>query len=506
MTYFVSSIGLKGLEGYRVTVEVQVNKGMESVTIVGLPDASVRESRERVIAALRSVSLLMTEKKVVVNLSPAEQKKNGPLFDLPIAIAMMKGANLITKEISSDTAFIGALSLDGKVVPVEGMVAAVLAAKKLGFNKLFLPLDPNVPHIDLPELELNYIHDLQQIIDIFNGKQTLSFPLVRNQLSDEWFHDKDFSQIFGHEMAKRAMEIAAAGEHYLMLDGPPGCGKSLLAETFVSILPPLNQEQQLEKISLYQLAGAPYRSLTQPPFRHPHHSASAVSIIGGGSNPKPGEVSLAHKGVLFMDELGEFSKRTLDMMRQPLESHKVTISRAHSTVTYPADAIFIAAMNPCPCGFHGSKEHYCTCTVHQIKTYKNKVSGPILDRIDILLSIQPVNLEQKQFETADTSEVIRSRVTQARERQYERYQEIICNGQVPYEMLIKHSPLTSAQMHWIQKISSQYAFSNRVQIKCIRLARTIADLKGDIHITDQSLEEALTLRKIQHSMPAVVKE
>lgn len=289
-----------------------------------------------------------------------------------------------------------------------------------------------------------------------------------------------------------------------MMDGPPGCGKSLLAETFPSILPPLSQEAQLEKLSLYQLAQATYPSLQAPPFRHPHHSASATSIIGGGTNPKPGEVSLAHNGVLFLDELGEFSKKTLDMLRQPLENEKVTISRVHSTVTYPAKFIFLAAMNPCPCGYLGSERHYCTCSEKQIKAYKTRISGPILDRIDILLSLRPVNLKTSTLSGMEDSNNVRERVEKARERQYERYGKERCNGSASFEELTKSGSISPIQIETLQAISIKLGLSNRVQMKIIRLARTISDINGEKSITDEALKEAMVLRRLK--LPAGIEK
>jgi magnesium chelatase family protein len=499
MSVKITSIGLKGLEGYQVQVEVHVVEGIESIVIVGLPDVSVKESKERVSAALYNMGFPLVEKKVVINLSPTEQKKNGPLFDLAIALGILKSGNFLKEGIPKDAAFIGALSLDGSILPVEGMIAAILAAKKLNLKKLFLPFDPTIPKVEITDLELIYIETLQDVIDLIGGRQIFQFVQPVEILEKQKEVERDFNQIIGHEFAKRALEIAASGEHYFLMDGPPGCGKSLLAETFPSILPPLSKEAQLEKISLYQLAGAPYDSLANPSYRHPHHSASAVSIIGGGTNPKPGEVSLAHRGVLFLDELGEFSKKTLDMLRQPLENERVTISRIHSTVTYPAKFIFIAAMNPCPCGHLGSDSQYCTCSESQIKTYKNRVSGPILDRIDILLSLKPVNFEGHDFKVIEPSDNIRKRVVAARERQYDRYGKEICNGSVSFEQLISKSPLTHKQQQYLQSLSIKNGLSNRVQIKIIRLARTIADLKGKDSIKDEDIVEALALRKINHN-------
>ncbi|WP_335871154.1 YifB family Mg chelatase-like AAA ATPase [Bacillus sp. 2205SS5-2] len=499
MSAKVTSIGLKGLAGYRVQVEVQVIEGIESVVVVGLPDASVKESKERVSAALRSLGFPLVDMKVIINLSPAEQKKNGPLFDLAIALGVLKSGNFLKDHIPADAGFIGALSLDGTVLPVEGMIAAILAAKKLKLRTLYLPFDPTIPKIEIADLELVYIETLQDVMDVLSGQQLLPFhpPIEKEEEIGEMV--RDFDQILGHAFAKRALEISASGEHFVLMDGPPGCGKSLLAETFRSILPPLSKEGQLEKISLHQLAGAPYTSITIPPYRHPHHSASAVSIIGGGTTPKPGEVSLAHRGVLFLDELGEFSKKTLDMLRQPLENEIVTISRAHSTVTYPAKFIFLAAMNPCPCGYLGSNNHFCTCSGKQIKSYKSRVSGPILDRIDILLSLKAVNLKNHDFSGIETSSEIKKRVSAAREKQYRRYGREVCNGSVPFEELIKSSPLSPSQQTELQKISIQYGLSNRVQIKIIRLARTISDIQEEDEISEAALTEALSLRKMVRS-------
>lgn len=277
MSAKVTSIRLKGLEGYRVEVEVQVKEGMDSIVIVGLPDASVKESKERVSAALHSMGFPLVDKKVIINLSPTEQKKNGPLFDLAIALGILKSGDFLKDNIPKDAGFIGALSLDGTVLPVERMIAAILAAKRLKLKRIFLPFDPTIPKVDMTDLELVYIETLEDVLHLLAGRQLL--PLVQ-QVEMKVEHkvvERDFNQIIGHEFAKRALEIAASGEHYVLMDGPPGCGKSLLAETFPSILPSLSKEAQLEKISLYQLAGAPYNSLSLPPYRHPHHSASAVS-------------------------------------------------------------------------------------------------------------------------------------------------------------------------------------------------------------------------------------
>jgi magnesium chelatase family protein len=502
MTVNVLSIGLKGLEGYRVQVQVRISPGKESMVIVGLPDASVKESRERVIAALSQFGEDVTDQKVVVNLSPPEQKKNGPLFDLAIAIAALKELKVIKEEIKLDTAFIGTLALDGSIESAEGLLSALISAKALGLKLIYIPDDPSIPINMLHGLELVVVRHIKEVVHHLQGQQIFSFlpkQLTSNHIPQfsEAVH-KDFSHVIGHEQAKRALEIAAAGEHNVLMSGPPGCGKSLLTETFPSILPSLTNQAQLEVMSLYQLAGEK-RSYDQTvPYRHPHHSASSVAIIGGGSSPRPGEISLAHRGVLFLDEMAEFTKKTLDMLRQPLETGEVTISRAHSTVTYPSSFILIGAMNPCPCGYLDSNRHYCTCTVKQIQSYRNRLSGPVHDRIDIHLSLISINLEQAS-KAMEPSIAIRKRVEAARLHQFYRYQSEITNAKVPFEQITQTTPITSEQQRMLTNVAVKQNWSNRVQIKIIRLARTISDLAGESKITDQAIWEAMTLRRANDS-------
>jgi magnesium chelatase family protein len=320
-------------------------------------------------------------------------------------------------------------------------------------------------------------------------------------------YDKDFKHVLGHQKAKSALEIAAAGGHNVLLVGPPGCGKSLLSETFSSILPPLKQESRFNVMSIYQLAGFGSSNASVPPYRSPHTFASAVSLIGGGAHPKPGEVSLAHRGVLFLDEMAEFPKRTLDMLRQPIETGVVTISRAASTVTYPADFLLIGAMNPCPCGYLGSNYRYCTCTPKQITAYNNRISGPIQDRIDILLSLDTVSLENESSADNETSKTIRKRVISARERQYQRYGKETCNATADNEKLMECTNLTREQEKMLRSWASKYNWSTRAQMKIRRLARTISDLNGKENIANEAIWEAVTMRRAQsiHTQKGMVK-
>jgi magnesium chelatase family protein len=499
----ISSIGLKGMQGYKVTVEVEELHGIESVVIVGLPDTAIKESRERVISALKSTGCSISDKKIVINLAPAEHKKNGPVYDLPIAIGILKCLDVIKEEIPASTAFLGALSLDGRIKSVDGILPSLLAAKQLGIKKLYLPYDPQLPLHLADGVEYVVVHTIRDVLSHLAGQ--LSLPDSFSENSGEIpkpksIIQKDFSFILGHEKAKRAFEIAAAGEHNLLMTGPPGCGKSLLAESFPTILPPLSREAQIEVMSLYQMAGVELPDATIPPYRQPHHTSSHVSIIGGGTNPKPGEISLAHHGVLFLDEIAEFPKKTLDMLRQPLESRKVTISRIHSTATFPSRFILIAAMNPCPCGYLGTKAGYCCCTPRQIQTYQGKLSGPIRDRIDIFLRLEPINLEREGKKTSETSKMIQERVIRARQRQQERYRDwgAYSNGSIPFELFSQKIVLTAEQQKMLQHHCMQQNWSNRVQAKIIRIARTISDLRDEDQITDESLWEALTYRVHVH--------
>lgn len=499
MATVVTSIGLKGLAGYRVFVEVQLIPGMGGTSIIGLPDASVKEAKDRVLTALYANKCLVHNKKLVINLPPAEQRKNSPVFDLAMAIGIMKEAGEIQSSIPDDTAFLGLLSLDGTIKSVDGMLPAIIAAKKENIKILYLP---KVEHFSLQFLEgieLRFVETLRQVIESLSGRLTgiPSFSLSDINPTEDILptYDKDFSLVFGHQQAKRALEIAAAGGHNLLMIGPPGCGKSLLAETFPSILPTLKSEKRIEVMSIYQLAGVEKENFFTPPFREPHHSSSAVSLVGGGSNPKPGEVSLAHLGVLFLDEMAEFPRKVLDMLRQPMEAGTITISRAASTVTYPARFLMLGAMNPCPCGYLGSKDYYCTCTPKQINAYNNRVSGPIKDRMDILLKLKVVSLDSEVVENNETSKVIRERVIAAREIQFKRYGDETTNATVADKKLLACSKLNDVQEKMLQGRTSKYNWSTRVQMKILRLARTISDLEGKEGITNEAIWEAVTMRQ-----------
>ncbi|WP_018664687.1 YifB family Mg chelatase-like AAA ATPase [Heyndrickxia acidiproducens] len=508
MATIINSIGLKGIEGYLVQVEVQMVMGSQGISIVGLPDATVKESKERILGALTSSGCMLLKNKIIINLSPADQRKKSPIFDLAIAIGVMKEIHYYRDKIPEHTAFLGSLSLDGSVKSVNGLLPAVIAARNAGIKTLYLPSAAELPFTKLEGLELRFVNHIRDVLLSLSGKILPSIPQAASLWSNEesYTFDKDFSTVRGHRYAKWVLELAAAGSHNVLMYGAPGSGKSMLAETFPSILPPLSEYARYEVMSLYQLANVSVTSYAKPPFRSPHHSSSAVSLVGGGSNPLPGEVSLAHRGVLFLDEIAEFPKRTLDMLRQPLENGKVTISRASSTVTYPTRFLLLAAMNLCPCGYLGSPYAYCTCTPRQIRAYQNRISGAILDRFDFLLHVRTVSLVDEIGRQEETSASIRTRVMRARERQYERYQAEVCNGTVANELFFEKNSLNKSQSLLLQQYASKENCSSRVQMKMIRLARTLSDLQGEKNITDEALWKALKMKRHFNSEKQSIKQ
>ncbi len=492
-----------GLDALPVEVEVDVaSRGLVSLTVVGLPDKAVQEARERVRAALDNAGCSFPAKRITVNLAPADLPKQGPSYDLPIALGILLASGEIEAQVE-DSVFLGELSLDGSVRRVTGSLPLTLMAKQAGYRKIFLPADNAHEASVVDGIEIYAVASLQALIDHLTGKALIS-KIEHQNINSFLSHthaEVDFKDIAGQEQAKRACEIAAAGGHNLFLSGVPGAGKTLLARAFAGILPTLTQSEALEVTKIYSIAGLMEKNqsiVSRRPFRSPHHTISLIGAIGGGSYPKPGEISLAHRGVLFLDEFPEFPRSVLESLRSPLEDGRVQISRAAQTNTYPCRFILIAAANPCPCGNLGSPKLHCSCSVAQINRYKAKISGPILDRIDLHLTVAAVEVEKLHATSLkiETSQEVRARVQTARDIQSQRFAHSKCtaNGEMSTRSIKKYCQLEPESIAFLNQAANKLNVSARSYFKTIKVARTIADLAGSEAITQSHLAEALQYR------------
>ena len=498
----INSLGLMGLNAFPVEVEIESSRGMQSFDIVGLADVAVRESRERIRSALRSSQIGFPTMKIMVNLAPADKKKSGSVHDLGITVALLAVTGFVTPQQTEKAAFIGEVSLSGEIRSIAGVLPMTILAQKMGLEEIYVPFDNAREAAVVEGIKVYGVESVAQLVLHFSGKAVMMPASPASIGEPDYFGTLDFADVRGQQNAKKALEIAAAGGHNALMIGAPGSGKSMLAKRMPSILPAMTFEESIETTNIHSVAGLldkEHPLVTVRPFRSPHHTVSAAGLSGGGSVPRPGEISLAHNGLLFLDELAEFSRLSLEILRQPLEDRQVTISRVSGSVTYPCSFMLIAAMNPCPCGYFGHPTRKCICSPKQVKTYLSKVSGPLLDRFDIHVEVAPVefsDLSSQQKE--ESSAEIRERVQRARDVQTKRFNgtDITCNARITSDIIREVCPMTDKAQKLLEGVFNKLGLSARAYDRILKVARTCADMEGSEVLTDNHIAQAVQFRSL----------
>lgn len=502
----VFAAAIQGISATLVTIEVNALRGIQFF-LVGLPDSAVKESYHRIQSALQHNGMKFPSKQIIVNMAPADIRKEGSAYDLPIAIGILAADGAIGTERLGSYMIMGELGLDGSLVPIKGVLPIALKAQELGYKGIILPTSNAAEAAVVDGLQVYSADNLLQVVEFLNGKEEALAP-CNVDIEQEFYSQQscfpfDFSEVRGQESVKRAFEVAAAGGHNLLMIGPPGSGKSMMAKRLPSILPPLTLQESLETTKIHSVSGhLPDGTalITQRPFRSPHHTISSVALCGGGANPRPGEISLAHNGVLFLDELPEFSRDVLEVMRQPLEDRKICVARANYKVEYPAGVMFVASMNPCPCGYYNHPTKPCVCNPGQVQRYLNKISGPLLDRIDLQIEIVPVPFEKiSDAREGEPSAAIRERVIAARKIQEQRYAGepgIHCNAQMSPKLIKKYAAIDAQSLAMLKMAMERFNLSARAYDRILKVARTIADLEASELIQSHHIGEAIGYRNL----------